>query len=215
MPSAARLSAMPIITFPTDRIVGSLDFLGAWDLESGPVLATGSVVVPNDRPVSFDAHWISTVERGGDGWSLSHHGDPLDLDFLADLPPDAIEALHLYSPLVPESVHAVARLEPGLRKLYLANTGLDDAALSHVARLTGLTYLQAWGNEFSDVGVQQLAALTELESLYLEEETLTVAALAFVDRLPRLKHLGLQDMPITEAELAAVQARLPGARVGT
>lgn len=179
------------------------------------MLATGNVAVPDEQLVSLDVRGISAVERQGDGWSMSGDGAPLDLSFLADLPPSAVESMNLNPPLVPESFQAVAHLAPGLRKLYLARTGLDDAAIPHVARLTGLTYLQTWGNSFTDAGVQQLATLAELEFLCLEEESLTVASLAFVHRLPKLLYLGLQDMPISQADLAAAQASLPRVRVGT
>jgi hypothetical protein len=62
-----------------------------------------------------------------------------------------------------------------------------------VAKLTGLTYLQTFGNNFTDRGVQQLATLVNLD-LYLEEQTLTLAAFDFVERLPHLTRLGLQDV---------------------
>ena len=41
------LSSVPVIQFPTDAIVGTLDWNGSWSDERGPVLATGSVEVPD------------------------------------------------------------------------------------------------------------------------------------------------------------------------
>ena len=52
-----------------------------------------------------------------------------------------------------------------------------------------------------------------LESLYLEEETLSVAAFDFAAGLPHLARIGLQDVPITEVELAALRRRLPGVAI--
>lgn len=96
---------------------------------------------------------------------------PVDLGFVRDLPPDGIEALRIRA-ASEDSLDALVHLAPGLRRLYLIHTGFTDAALSTIARLHGLVYLQAWGNTFTDAGVQQLVALRNLESLYLEEETL-------------------------------------------
>ncbi len=112
-----------------------------------------------------------------------------------------------------ESFGAVTHLAPGLRRLYLAHTDLTNAVLAHVAKLDGLIYLQTWGNQFTDRGVQQPASLINLESLYLEEETLSAAALDFAAGLPRLARVGIQDMTVTDADLAELRRRLPGATV--
>jgi hypothetical protein len=61
--------------------------------------------------------------------------------------------------------------------------------------------------------VQQLAALTSLQSLYLEEETLSAAAFNFAVSLSHLSRLGVQDVPLTEVELAELRRRLPGVNV--
>jgi hypothetical protein len=165
-----------------------------------PVTAIGDVEVPVDQPVSLDV-------------GPSDRRTPLDLGFLVDLPPDSVEALHVKA-IVPRSIEHVVHLSPGLRRLYLGWTGLGDEALVHVARLTGLIYLQTWGNAFTDEACHQLVALQHLEHLYLEEETLSVAALSFVNELPHLTRLGLDDLRITSEELEALRASLPDVRVG-
>jgi len=76
-----------------------------------------------------------------------------------------------------------------------------------------LTYLQSFGNRFTDSGVQQLRMLKNLESLYLEEETLSERALAFATDLPRLSVLGVQDMRIPDPDLRSLQSQLPRVRV--
>ena len=73
---------------------------------------------------------------------------------------------------------------------------------------------QSWGNEFTSGGVQQLVALQNLEYLYLEEETLEYSAFDFVGRLPRLRRLGLKDVPLSENDLARLTDRLPDVDVG-
>ncbi len=45
--------------------------------------------------------------------------------------------------------------------------------------------------------------------VYLEEETLSAAAFDFTVSLPHLSHLGVQDVPLTEVELAELRRRLP------
>ena len=61
--------------------------------------------------------------------------------------------------------------------------------------------------------MQQLVALAELTSLSLEEGTLTLAAFDFVDRLPKLAYLGVQEVQLGKRDLKALRRRLPGVRV--
>jgi hypothetical protein len=204
------------LTFPSDRIVGWLDWPGAWDPVHGPFLATGSVTVPDGEEISLKVNGITDVDASDDDtWTIND--DPAhpisDLAFLAELPPDAIHRLDLRR-VDPATFSAVRHLASGLRSLSLALSGLGDEVLAHVAELTSLTSLQTFGNYFTDDGVQQLATLTTLETLYLEERTLSASAFAFVSQLPRLKRLGLQDVPLTEEELLTLQLRLPGVDVG-
>ena len=73
-------------------------------------------------------------------------------------------------------------------------------------RLIGLTGLGTSGNNFLDIG--QLARLTNLEQLALQEKTLTASALDFLDGLTNLRWLDLHGVPLTDDEFAALQARL-------
>jgi hypothetical protein len=205
---------VPILQFPTDRLVGTVDWDGSWTDERGPVLATGSVDVPDDVTVSLDVQTVrGSKATGGGGWSVDVAMDPVDLSFLRELPADGIEALTLHRS-DEATIGAVAHLAPGLRKLYLVWAGFSDAVLETVAKLTGLTYLQTFGNDFTDQGVRRLASLVNLDHLYLEEETLTAAAFDFVDQLTNLARLGLQDVQITTEELDRLRSRLPGVDVG-
>lgn len=205
---------MPNLQFPTDRIVGTLDWDGSWTDERGPVLATGSVSVPDDVAVSLEVQTVrGTESTGGGSWTVDVAQDPVDLRFLRDLPANGVESLTLHAS-DEATFDAVAHLAPGLRKLYLVWAGFSDTVLETVAKLTGLTYLQTFGNDFTDQGVQQLSSLVSLDHLYLEEETLTAAAFDVVDQLPHLTRLGLQDVPITSDELDRLRARLLGVDVG-
>jgi cold shock CspA family protein len=211
---AASTSPMRVLPFPAHEVVGTLDWAGSYSPERGPVLATGNVESPDDQKVSLDVHRVDSVEPSGDGWVIRGGTTPVDLQFLADLPSDSIDALKIGPSIVPASFRFVSHLAPGLRKLYLSHTDLSGQALDHVAKLTGLTYLQTFGNSFTDSGVQQLVALQNVENLYLEEQTLSAASLAFVRDLPHLARLGLQDMPLSDDELADLRSALPGVQVG-
>lgn len=206
-----------IFSFPTDRIVGTLDWVAPWNPETGPTLASGQITVPDGRAVSLEIRPAAgSRPSGGGSWQVlpDTSGRPVDLGFLRDLPGDSIESLSLDRQVLVSSLPAITHLAPGLRRLYLPWCAFDDNALPSIAELTGLTYLQTFGNQFTNRGVQQLAALRQLESLYLEEETLSVAAFAFATQLPRLKRLGLQDVPISDKELDTLRRQLPGVAVG-
>lgn len=112
------------------------------------------------------------------------------------------------------SLSALAHLAPGLRRLTLAWTDLTDEALPYLAVLRHLTWWQSFGNRFSDAGVQQLVALEELDHLYLEEATLTLAGFAFARRLERLCRLGVQDAMLSKRDLKTLRRQLPGVDVG-
>src|SRR5579884_44817 len=200
------------LSFPVGEIVGTLGWVGAWDPNRGPILATSQVEVPAGAAVSLTVTRVVNTEPMADGWKVVGGPEPVDLGFLVGLPPDSLQSVQLRD-VVSTSVRHLTHLAPGVRRLYLAAAGLDDSAIEHVAALTGLTYLQSWGNAFTDAGVQELASLQELEDLHLEEETLTVAALDFVRRLPRLRRLGLQDMTLAARELDDLRARLPGVQI--
>ena len=204
---------MTVLRFPSDRAVGTLDWSGSWSAETGPVLARGEVRVPDGVPVHLHVQEVlGSVPVGGGTWHSTSSPRPVDLGLLAELPPDAVRTVTIGT-VDERSFGALTHVAPGLRSLYLAASGLGDGVLPTVAALTGLTWLQSWGNRFTDAGVQQLAALEQLHHLYLEEETLTAAAFAFTEHLPRLQQLGVQDVDLDDAELAALRARLPGVRV--
>ena len=147
---------MTVLRFPTDRIVGTLDWNGSWSAETGPVLARGDVDVPDGAVVRLEVQELRAVEPSG-GWGPVPSFHPVDLGFLADLPPDGIGSMSVRS--------------------------ADERSFG------------------------------ALRHLYLEEETLTAAAFAFVDRLPRLVRLGLQDVDLDDAELETLRSRLPGVQV--
>ena len=176
-PLIVQTSVMVVLTFPEDRVVGLLDWLGAWSADRGLVLATGQVEVPDDQEISLRLMEVTSTERHGDTWQASGDAGPVDIDFLTRLAPTALTSLTL-GRVTPGSYPAVAHLAPGLRSVHLSWSELTDDLLPHLAQLIRLESLQTYGNFFTDDGVQVLSSLTGLVSLCLEEETLTAAALS-------------------------------------
>jgi hypothetical protein len=231
-----RSSDLSRMVFPAGQAVGILSWPGSRATE--PILALGEVCIPDGVEVALDVSSIKAValsearpeeggmrsslaklpkglaqEISGRRWVIETDGKPVDLNFLKNLPGDSITTLFLKSPIVSDSFAAIIHVAAGLRQLYLADTGLTDNELRSVAMLKGLTYLQTWGNRFTDAGVQQLAALTNLENLYLEEQDLSAAAFSFTVGLPRLSRLGLEHVPVRPDELRELRARLPNVKV--
>ncbi len=81
------------LTFPDDRIVGTVGWAGAWQPDRGPVLATGAVTVPEGARIDLHVDAIeSSTPDDREGWTLETSMQPVNLDFLRHLPRDAIEA---------------------------------------------------------------------------------------------------------------------------
>lgn len=90
-----------------------------------------------------------------------------DLSFLDKLPPDALQGL------------------------FLGNTQVDDQALGHVARLTGLVWLDVQNQPITDDGAECFEGLTNLLWLGVHMTGITDAAFAAWGNLARLRLLDL------------------------
>ena len=104
---------------------------------------------------------VVSERTSSQSWHLSGGGGPpLHLGFLQELPRDSIESLSMTGATVlAESLNALPYLASGLKSLYLGHTDFGDEVLPFVAQLENLTYLQTWGNRFTDHGVQQLSLI--------------------------------------------------------
>ncbi|SQD99749.1 hypothetical protein FMEAI12_5590017 [Parafrankia sp. Ea1.12] len=205
-----------VLPFPENRTVGTIDWIGSSYDHLGPLPARGDVEVPDGGEVTLEIHPAAELD-GHDGRtveSASVSWSPVDVRFLDQLPSDSITGLSITYAVQPGSLAALAHLAPGLRRLTLAWTDLTDEALPHLAVLRHLAWWQSFGNHFSDAGVQQLVALEELDHLYLEEATLTLAGFAFARRLERLCRLGVQDAMLSKRDLKTLRRQLPGVDVG-
>ena len=110
---------MPVLHFPPDQIVGTLDWVGSYSEETGPTMAIGTVQAPDDREIHLNVEYSDPPTRVVGGSSTTGSGGPADLTFLANFPPASISRLSLSSVLA-ESFSAVLYLRVGLRRLTLA-----------------------------------------------------------------------------------------------
>jgi len=79
-----------------------------------------------------------------------------------------------------------------LKSLYLHSTSLDDDGLEHIKNLTFLRKLDLGRNYIiTDEGLKQLAGLTELEELNLQETQISGAGLVHLRQMKKLKKLHL------------------------
>lgn len=88
--------------------------------------------------------------------------------------------------------------------LSVENARLSDAALAHIARLTGLTRLFLGSSGISGSGLAQLAPLKKLQYLSLKQLPINDARLAGLPDFPDLQYLGLDGTRIGNEGLKKV-----------
>lgn len=130
---------------------------------------------------------------------------------LARLTPLALNLrwLDLAGTRVTDAGLAVLASMTNLTRLHLERTGVTDAGLAHLAGLRDLEYLNLYGTAVTDAGLARLRPLRKLRHVYLWQSKVTPeAAGAFADRLT-----DKDQIRRWEEEIAALQARLQGAKV--
>jgi hypothetical protein len=177
--------------FPADVAVGEVWWeddpeAGHWDHRP----ATGIVEVPDHTQVLFD---------GGQRYSF----EPVNLEFMRDLPPDSVFEANLTGDIVSASFPAVAHLAPGLRDLSVDLDHLGPEAPSVIAALTALESLSLAGHDdrpsprLNDHALTTIAGLPALQMLMLLGGSYTEHGLQQLTRLPRLRHLYIQRDGLT------------------
>jgi hypothetical protein len=143
----------------------------------------------------------------GEGSSIGHGEEAVDLEFLRELPAGSVSELSLTGDIVSGSFAAMAHLAPGLRDLssvYLDELNAD--APSVIAQLTGLERLSLSGNDasedgpslrFDDNALSAIADLPALEELSLLGGSYTEHGLRQLRRLPKLRHLHIEREGLT------------------
>ena len=101
-----------------------------------------------------------------------------------------------------------------LTDLRIWHTPATDAGVAHLAKLPALRNLKLgaqWTPRITDAALPHVAAIKTLESLSLGETRLTwEGGLRHLKTLPNLKKLELDQIELSEPDLAKVKADLPG-----
>ena len=90
---------------------------------------------------------------------------------------------------------------PKLEHLRLRGSGIDDAAVGAIAKITSLKILNIPRGEFTDAGLEPLKALPNLVQLRVGSPRVTDVGMQTLAALPALARLHLIDVPITDAGL--------------
>jgi len=141
---------------------------------------------------------------GDAGFSVEAGEEPVDLEFVRELPADSVDDLSVGN-VIPASFAAVAHLAPGLRRLNLYIDNLGDDAASVIAKLTALESLALFGDSavqdgpglLNDHALSLIADLTALEYLSLMDGSYTEHGLRQLVRLPKLRHLHIERADLT------------------
>jgi len=97
-----------------------------------------------------------------------------------------------------------------LKRLDLEGTGVTDAGLLDLAKLTELQSLQlANMPQLTGTGIEHLKGLKNLESLSLDGKQFAQAGVESVRQLKHLKRLSLADAPLSDAEIEDLNRLLP------
>ncbi len=110
-----------------------------------------------------------------------------------------------------------------LREFRTWHTAQTQAGNAHLTKLTHLTALRigqrlpSYGKpssaSFDETTLATLAQIKSLESLELTEARLTAAIIPHLKSLPKLAKLKIQTVDITAADVEAIKAALPNAKV--
>lgn len=120
------------------------------------------------------------------------------------------------------ALEAVGQLTQ-LKEFRTWHTAQTQAGNAHLSKLTGLKALRigqrlpSWGREspvsFDESTLETIAQLKALESLELTEARLSLRILPQLKALPGLAQLKIENVDISEADVEAIRAALPGCRV--
>ncbi|MBO0698461.1 MAG: DUF1080 domain-containing protein, partial [Zavarzinella sp.] len=100
-----------------------------------------------------------------------------------------------------------------LTAVFVANTGMTDDGLKHLARLPLLEQLHAEKTKVTDAGLAHLAAAPKLRGLFLQDTALTDAAVGHLKKLAGLKELHLEGTGVTDAGRAELKNTLPSCQI--
>lgn len=167
---------------------------------------------PELKVLAVDGLWVSGqgLEHLKKNLKLSElyaSGTTLDDDavaVLADLP--ALRKLRLSKTTVgTEGLAALANLK--LEDLDVSEaSSITDETLAIIGKMKSLKRLNLWRDTITDAGVEQLAGLTQLEWLNVDNTHLTDAGLPYLKDMASLKFLHLGSTGVTDEGMPALVA---------
>jgi len=98
-------------------------------------------------------------------------------------------------------------------KVYLHSTGVQDADLTLLSKLSKLRNLFLGKTQIGDEGLQHLQNSGELQTLSLNSTRVTDAGLESLTKLTKLKTLNVQETQVTAAGAARLRQALPGTTI--
>lgn len=156
------------------------------------------------RAVSIDTAYIKRLEKMGFRVRvLSHETGAMDVV----LPSDAArgQASELLKALLP--------FKDQIFWLSMAETGIQDADLSHIAQFSNLQRLRIENNAITDTGISALSSLSKLESLNLNGTRVSVAGLESLTQINLLKSLYIWNTAIQPQDEKVEKIKAAGVKV--
>jgi Leucine-rich repeat (LRR) protein len=117
------------------------------------------------------------------------------------------------SPVSDEGLKSLADSLANLETLNLNNTGITDAGLQHLPKLTKLRTLSLRETKISDRGMSHLAELSQLGSLDIAKTEISNEGLLRLKGLKQLSFISAEKSGIDKAGAEELQAALPNVSV--
>lgn len=108
----------------------------------------------------------------------------------------------------PASFERLASL-PGLRALWLEDSGISDVAIPSICKIRTLSDLDITGSRVTIKGIQQLRSLPNLEHLRFRGASITQEWISTLASIPNLKRLSIEHSGITDSTLANIPSLMP------
>ena len=101
----------------------------------------------------------------------------------------------------------------GLRKLNLWRVPVGDAGIARLAGLQNLEWLNLDNTQLTDAGLETVGGLGKLQTLYVGSTSVSNAGLERLAGLSALRDLSLQRTAVDAAAVNALQKRLPNVKI--
>ncbi len=79
------------------------------------------------------------------------------------------------------------------RELHASYTGITDKGVAEMATMRNLKFIDLWGVNMSNEGLESLAKITSLEGVRISSDSITDTGIAQLKRIPRLNELDIDS----------------------